>query len=99
MFSVCLVNIVFLFPTNMRQPFFQKSKDDLFPKNTPKDDIFGIPEKNYICPRKDDIEILNGHSRTGSNDFCTFIATLLLFNHKKHQTKQKLRKKKLNIYD
>ena len=31
-----LVKVVFLFPTNMKLPFCQKSKDDLFPKNTPK---------------------------------------------------------------
>ena len=34
-FPVCLVKMVFLFPTNMKVPFCQKSKDDLFPKNTP----------------------------------------------------------------
>ena len=32
-FSVCSVKMVFLFPTNMKLPFGQKSKDDLFPKN------------------------------------------------------------------
>ena len=34
MFSVCLVKMVFLFSTNMKLPFCQKCKDDLFPKNT-----------------------------------------------------------------
>ena len=32
-----------------------KSKDDLFPKNIPKDDIYSITEKDNIHPRKDDI--------------------------------------------
>ena len=41
-----LVKVVFLFPTNMKLPFCQKSKDDLFSKNTPKDDISGITEKD-----------------------------------------------------
>ena len=49
-----LVKVVFLFPTNMKLPFCQKSKDDLFPKNTRKDDI---SEKDDILPRKDDIGI------------------------------------------
>ena len=57
-----LVKVVFLFPANMKLPFCQKSKDDLFPKNTPKDDISGITEKDDIHPRKDDFDIL-----------CTFI--------------------------
>ena len=66
MFSVCSVMMVFLFPTNMKLPFCQKSKDDLFPKNTPKDDISGITEKDDIHPRKDHFDIL-----------CTFIETFL----------------------
>ena len=66
MFSICSVKMVFLFPTNMKLPFCQKSKDDLFPKNTPKDDISGITEKDDIHPRKDDIGIL-----------CTFMETFL----------------------
>ena len=53
-----LVNVVFLFPTNMKLSFCQKSKDDLFPQNTPKDDTSGITEKDDIHPRKDDIGIL-----------------------------------------
>ena len=40
-----LVKVVFLFPTNMKLPFCQKSKDDFFPKNAPKDDISSITEK------------------------------------------------------
>ena len=39
MFSVCSVKMVLLFPTNMKLPFCQKSKDSIFPKNTSKDDI------------------------------------------------------------
>ena len=50
-----LVKVVFPFPINMKLPFCQKSKDDLFPKNTPKDDISGITEKDDIHPREDDI--------------------------------------------
>ena len=53
-----LVKVVFLFPINMKLPFCQKSKDDLIPKNTPKDAISGITEKDDIHPRKDDIGIL-----------------------------------------
>ena len=52
-----LVKVVFLSPTNMKLPFCQKSKDDLFPKNTRKDDISGITEKDDIHPRKEDIGI------------------------------------------
>ena len=59
MFSVCSVKMVFGFPTNMKLPFFQKSKDDLSPKNTPKVDISGITEKDDIHTRKDDIGILD----------------------------------------
>ena len=54
-----LVKVVFLFPTNMKLPICQKSKDDVFPKNTPKDGISGITEKDDIYPRKDDIGILD----------------------------------------
>ena len=61
-----MLKVVFLFPTNMKLPFCQKSKDDLFPKNTPKDDISGITEKDDIHTRKDDIGIL-----------CTFMETYL----------------------
>ena len=61
-----LLKVVFLFPTNMKLPICQKSKDDVFPKNTPKDDIYGITEKNGIHPRKDDTGIL-----------CTFMETFL----------------------
>ena len=51
--------MVFLFPTIMKLSFCQKSKDDLFVKNTPKDGIFGITRKDDIHPRKDDIDILD----------------------------------------
>ena len=40
-FSIYSVKIIFIFPTNMILPSFHKSKDDLLPKNTLKDDIFG----------------------------------------------------------
>ena len=59
MFSLCSVKMVFLFPTNIKLPFCQKSKDDLFPKNKPKDDISGITEIHDIYPRKDNIGILD----------------------------------------
>ena len=36
-----------------------KSKNNLSPKNTPKDDISSITEKDDIHPRKDDIGILD----------------------------------------
>ena len=45
------VTIVF-FPTNMKLHYFQKNEDDLFPKNTPKDDIFAIAEKDDTHLRK-----------------------------------------------
>ena len=60
---------VFLFPTNLKLLFCQKSKDDLFPKNTPKDDISGITEKDDIHPRKDDIGILCSFMETFLSDF------------------------------
>ena len=59
MFSVCSVKMVFLFPTNMKLPFCQKSKDDLFPKNAPKDDISSVTEKDGFHPRKHNIGILD----------------------------------------
>ena len=49
-FSVCSAKMVFLFPKNMKLPFCQKSKDDVFPKNIPHDDIH---------PRKDEVGILD----------------------------------------
>ena len=39
-----LVKVAFLFPTNIKLYVCQKSKDDLFPKNTFKDYIYGITE-------------------------------------------------------
>ena len=42
----------------MKLPIGQKSKDDLFLKNTAKDDNSDITEKDDIHPRKDDIGIL-----------------------------------------
>ena len=77
MFSVCSVKMVFLFPTNMKLPFCQKSKDDLFPKNTRKNDIYDSTEKEYIHPRKYDIGILDWHSRKSSNDSLYFYGDLL----------------------
>ena len=43
----------------MKLPFCQKSKDDLFQKNTRKHDISGITEKDNIHPKKEDISILD----------------------------------------
>ena len=59
-----LVKVVFLFRTNMKLPFCQKSKDDLFAKITPKDDISGFTEKNDIYPTKDDIGVLRTFMET-----------------------------------
>ena len=56
----------FSFPYKYEVTLLSKSKDDLFPKNTPKDDISGITEKDDIHTRKDDIGIL-----------CTFMETYL----------------------
>ena len=44
--------MVFPFPTNMILPFCQESKVDLLPKNTLKDDISGLIEKDNIDPAK-----------------------------------------------
>ena len=44
-FSVYLVRIVILFPTNMILPFYHKSKYGVLTRNTLKDDISGIIEK------------------------------------------------------
>ena len=57
MFSVFSVKIVFIFPTNMKLLFCQKSKDDLFAKNPSKDGISDITEKDDIHPGKDDLGI------------------------------------------
>ena len=46
--SLCLVKMGFLFHTNMIVPFCQKSKDDLLPKNTLKNDISSIIKKDDI---------------------------------------------------
>ena len=43
-----LVKVVFIFPTNVKLPVYQNGKDVLFQKNTPKDDISGITEKDGI---------------------------------------------------
>ena len=58
-FSVCSVKMVFLFPKNMKLRFCQKSKDDVFPKDEPQDDISGNTEKDDIHPRKDEVGILD----------------------------------------
>ena len=68
MFSVCSVKLIFLFPTNIKWPFCQKRKDDLFPKNTPKTDISSITEKGDIRSRKEDFSSLEWHSRKISDD-------------------------------
>ena len=81
MFSVCSVKMLFFFPTNMKLPFCQKSKDDIFPKNTPKDDISSIIKKDNIHPRIDDIEILDGHSSMSFNDSLYFCGDLFKCFH------------------
>ena len=67
MFFAYSIKIVFTFPTNMKLPLRQESKDDLLPKNTLKDDISGITEKDDTNPRKDDIGILDWHSKKSYN--------------------------------
>ena len=75
-FFVCSVKMVFLFPANMKLPFCPKTKDDLFPKNTLRDDISDITEKDDLYPRKDDFGILDWHSRKSSNDPSYFYGDL-----------------------
>ena len=76
-----LVKVLFLFPTNMKLPFCPKSKDNLFPKNTRTGDISGITEKDDIHPRKDDVDILDWHSRKSSNDSLYFYGDLFKCFH------------------
>ena len=59
MLSVCSVKAVYFFPTNMKLHFCQIIKDDLFPKNTLKDNVSSITEKDGFHPRKSDIGILD----------------------------------------
>ena len=75
-FVVCSVKMVFLFPANMKLRFCPKIKDDLFPKNTLRDDISDITEKDDLYPRKDDFGILDWHSRKSSNDPSYFYGDL-----------------------
>ena len=72
--------MVFL-STNMKLPFCQKSKEDLFQKNTPKDDICGITEKDDIHPKKDDTDMLDHHSRKSSNESLYFCGDLFKCFH------------------
>ena len=51
-FSVYPVKMMFLFPTNMILPLWQKNKDNFLPKNTLTDDISGIIEKDDIHSTK-----------------------------------------------
>ena len=81
MFSVCWIKIIFIFPTNLKLSFCQKSKEDLFPKNAPEDYISGITEKDNIHPWKDDIGILDWHSRKCSNDSLYFYGDLFKCFH------------------
>ena len=52
MFFVHLVKMVFVFPKNMVLTLYQKSKYNILPKNTLKDDISSIIEKGDTHPRK-----------------------------------------------
>ena len=65
----------------MKLPFCQKSKDNLFPKNASKDDISSITEKDDFHPSKDDIVILDRHSRKSSNDSFYFYGDLFKCLH------------------
>ena len=49
----------FLFPTNMKLPSCQKSKDYLLSKNALKNGISGIAKKGDAHPKKDDIGTLD----------------------------------------
>ena len=81
MFSLHSAKVVFLFPTNMKLPFCQKSKGYLLPKNTYKHGIPGITKKGETHPRKDDIGILDQHSRKGSSDSMYFYGYLFRCFH------------------
>ena len=50
-------------------------------KNTPKDGISGITEKDDFHPRKDDIGILDWPSRKSSNDSLYFYGDLFKCFH------------------
>ena len=52
-----------------------------FPKNTGKDDISSITEKDDIHPRKEDIGILDWHSRKSSNGSQHFYGDLFMCFH------------------
>ena len=45
-------------------------------KNTPKDDICGITEEDDIDTRKDDIGMLDHHTRRSSNESLYFYGDL-----------------------
>ena len=64
-----LVKVVFLFPTNMKFPFCQKSKDGLFLKNTPKDDISSITEKMIFILEKMTLAVLELLWRPDQNTY------------------------------
>ena len=64
MFSVCWKSSYFFFLQIWNYPSVKKTKIIFSRKNTHKDDISGITEKDDIHPRKDDIGIL-----------CTFMET------------------------
>ena len=59
MLSVYSVKMVFLFPTNMKLPFCQKSKDDLLPKIHLKMKFAASLKKDDTHPEKYDIGILD----------------------------------------
>ena len=51
--------MVFLFPTNLKLPFCQKSKDYFLLKLHLKNGISGTAKKSGAPPRKDDIDVLD----------------------------------------
>ena len=51
------------------------------PKNTPKDDISSVTEKDDVHPRKDDIRIPDGHYRKSSNESLYFYGDLFKCFH------------------
>ena len=52
MFSVYSVKMLFLFPTNMKITFCQKSEGGLFPKNTPKVTFLALLKKMIFIQEK-----------------------------------------------
>ena len=72
---------VFIFPTNMKLRFCQKSKDDILSQNTFKDDIPGIKmifiKKMIFIVEKMILEFYNDILERAPKIFCNFMETFL----------------------